>query len=185
MKKILAIIALLFLTVTITTNISATTKQSPIGKAQLTVRVHADNKKNTQSQETESNNEATTAQTKESNTHEELSPEERVIHDKRASILLFIATFVVLTLFILVCCIGCLHILFDECERMSIFKISMLSSKLGVTILLSSLATIILFGLIYYVFSTIAALACLYFGISLLLFSGGYVFAHWDERGES
>lgn len=98
MKKILTIIALLFLTVTIMTNISATTIQSPIRNAQLTVRVHADNKKNTQVQETEFNNETTTTQTKESNTHEELSPEERVIHDKRASILLFIATFVVLTL---------------------------------------------------------------------------------------
>ena len=185
MKKILSIIALLFLTVTIMTNISATTTQSPIGKAQLTVRVHADNKKNTQVQETESNNETTTIQTKESNTHEELSPEEREIHDKRASILLFIATFVVLTFLILFCCIRCLHILFDECEHMSIFKISMLSSKLGVTILLSSLFIITLFGLIYYIFSTIAALACLYLGISILLFCGGYVFAHWDELGES
>ena len=185
MKKILAIISLLFLTVTITTNVFATTLQSPIGKAQLTARIHADNKKNTQVQETESNNETATTQTKESNTHEELSPEERAIHDKRASILLFIATFVVLTLFILVCCIGCLRILFDECEHMSIFKISMLSSKLGVTILLSSLFIITLFGLIYYIFSTIAALACLYLGISILLFCGGYVFAHWDELGES
>lgn len=185
MKKIFTIITVLFLFMLTTTNISATTIQSPIRKAQLTARVHADNKKNTQVQETESNNETVTTQTKESNTHKELSPEERAIHDKRASILLFIATFVVLTLFILFCCIGCLHLLFDECEHMSIFEISMLSSKLGVTILLSSLFIITLFGLIYYIFSTIAALACLYLGISILLFCGGYVFAHWDELGES
>ena len=185
MRKILTIATLLFLTLTITTSVSATTASFPSNKVHIPHHTIS-NKKNTyEVQEIEHNDETTATQTKESNTHEELSPEERAIHDKRASILLFIATFVVLTLFILFCCIGCLHILFDECEHMSIFKISMLSSKLGVTILLSSLFIITLFGLIYYIFSTIAALACLYLGISILLFCGGYVFAHWDELGES
>lgn len=185
MKKILTMATLLFLTLAITTSVSATTASFPSNKVHIPHHTIS-NKKNTyEVQETEPNDETTIIQTKESKTYKELFSEEQVSYDKPVSILLFIVTFVAFNLFVLPCCIGCLHVIFDESKYISISKISMLSSKLGVTILLSSLSTIALFGLIYYTFSTITALACLYFGISILIFCGGYIFIYWNELGES
>ena len=95
MKKILAIIVLLLLTVTITTNASATTTQSSIGKFQLTARVHVDNKKNKQVQETESNNETATTQVKEFKKREDLSTYEQRHDDKLIVAVLVVATCIV------------------------------------------------------------------------------------------
>ena len=171
MKKILAIISLLFLTVTITTNVSAATLQSPIGKAQLTARVHADNKKNTQVQETESNNETATAQTKESNTRKERSPEEQR-HDDKVLVVVFV---VVICGGILPCtiknCMIDLRNIHRDAAHLSTSKLNTLFTKLLGVILLSSFLTLVLLSLLYYTFSSYPLLGIGYIILSLVVFS--------------
>ena len=171
MKKILAIITLLFLTVTIMTSVSATTMQSPIGKAQLTARVHADNKKNTQVQETESDNDTTTTHVKDSKMRKDLSPEERRRDDKR-----IVAVFVVATCMVIIPCTikNCmidLRNIHIDAAHLSTSKLNTLFTKLLGAILLSSFLTFTLFSLFYYIFSSYLLLGISYVILSLVLFS--------------
>ena len=105
MKKILAIITLLFLTMILTTNVSATTVHFPSNKVHIPHHTIS-NKNNNKVQETESDIEKTTTQDKNVEHSYECSTRSKIVLGN-----------IVISFFIILCIgsiVGCLLKCFDE-----------------------------------------------------------------------